>query len=603
LTGTPSEYYNNTPLRIQVTDNNELTSDKTLLFSTAFSNRIVVLSHTEHGGGDNFINNGELASMDISIKNVDTTAVTNAQLVASSTDPYITFTDNTEYFGYIGAGNTYTLANAFKFQVSPNVPNEHPIHINIQTQCDGLPSTTNIVVVAYASDATLESVEVFDGNDNTLNHDEYDTIAVTVKNPGGSAIPHIWGLLNTFEPNIAFINNIDTASSLPPFSTVTLRYVVALNSAFVDGRMNDFQLVLTGENFMKTLSFSLCSGGNIEDFESGTFTQFPWVLSDTAWTIRTDSVFEGSHVARSGMITHYQTSTMSLTEDILVNGFVSFYKKVSCEDGSANNWDYLAFFIDGQEKGRWDGEVDWSQNSYPVTAGNHTFKWLYNKDVSVNTGFDAAWVDYIQFPMFGSSSPICSVAPDSIHLYLYPTETSQFEVHLMNSAAGIATYQLQIHDVDGFNVPWLQAEYLNGSLNSSESDSITLVANPHNMAYGDYEATLNASFSNATQYNIPIKLTVMFNEGVEAQNKELVKVYPNPAKERVVFQVPSEFGKNTTLSIFSFSGQLIEKVSNSLTVNENNQYIWQLKGLSAGVYFYEINSSSHSCRGKITIMP
>lgn len=124
------------------------------------------------------------------------------------------------------------------------------------------------------------------------------------------------------------------------------------------------------------------------------------------------------------------------------------------------------------------------------------------------------------------------------------------------------------------------------------------------MAYGDYEATLNASFSNATQYNIPVKLTVLFNEGIsEAQNKELVKVFPNPAKDRVVFQVPSEFGKNTTISIFSFSGQLVGKVSNPLTSNEKNEYIWQPNGLSAGVYFYELNSSSHSCRGKITLMP
>ncbi len=604
LSGTPTEYYNNAPLRIQVIDNNELVNEKTLLFSTSFNNRIVVLSHTEHGGSDNIVNNGELVNIDISIKNIDTAAVTNGQLIASSTDPYITFTDNTEYFGYIGAGNTYSLANAFKFQVSQDIPNEHPIHINVQTQCDGMPSSTNIVIVAYASNATLGTVEVFDDNDNTLNHNETDTIAITINNPGGSAIAHLHGMLNTFEPNIAFINNIDTVSSLAALSSVTLHYVVFLNSSFEDGRMNDFQLMLTGENFSKALSFSLCSGGNIEDFESGSLTQYPWILSDTAWTIRTDSVFEGTHVARSGMITHNQTSTMSLTEDILVGGFVSFYKKVSCENDQNNNWDYLAFYIDGIEQGRWDGEVDWSQNSYPVTAGNHTFKWLYNKDVSVNAGFDAAWVDYIRLPMLASSSPVCSVAPDSIHLYLYPTETSQFEVHLMNTAAGIATYQIQIHDTEGYNVSWAQAEYLNGSVNSSESDSITIDVNPHNMAYGDYEATLNASFSNGSQYNIPIKLTVLFNEGVpEAKNSETVKVYPNPAKDRVVFQVPSNSGEKMSISIYAFTGKLIEKLNNSIYSDNSQEFTWSPVGLSAGVYFYQVTAGNCTHRGKITLMP
>lgn len=604
LSGTPTEYYNNTPIRIQVIDNNELVNEKTLPFSTSFSNRIVVLSHTEHGGNDNIVNNGELVSMDVAIKNIDTNAVTNAQLIASSTDPYITFTDNTEYFGYIGAGNTYTLSSAIKFQVSPDIPNEHPIHITIQTQCDGMPSSTNIVIVAYSSDANLGSVLVFDGNDNTLNHNETDTIAVTINNTGGTSIEHLHGMLTTFEPNIAFINNIDSVSTLAPFSSVTLRYVVYLNPSFQDGRMNDFRLSLTGVNFSKTVSFSLCSGGNIEDFESGTFTHYPWVLSDTAWTIRTDSVFEGTHVARSGMITHNQTSTMSLTEDILVDGFVSFYKKVSCEDGSSNNWDFLMFSIDGSEKERWDGFVDWSQNSYPITAGTHTFKWTYNKDVSVNSGFDAAWVDYIRFPMFGSSNPICNVAPDSIHAYLYPSQTNQFKFFLMNSASGIATYQIQIQDLEGYNVPWIQADYFSGSLNSSESDSINVLINPHNMAPGEYEATLNATFSNATQFNIPIKLTVLLNDGISQSQKSLeVKVYPNPAKEQVTFKVPLNYGEKTTVSIYNSIGKLIEILNTSTSSTIDQEFTWRPNGVSAGIYYYQVASGNEIKRGKISMIP
>jgi hypothetical protein len=604
LSGTPTDYYTNVPIRIQVVDNNELVNDKTLPFSTTFSNRVVLISHAEHAGGDNIVNNGELVNVDLEIKNIDTVPVTNAQIVASTTDPYISFIDNTEYFGYIGAGNTYNLANAIKFQVSPNIPNEHPIHINIATQCDGLPSSTNIVIVAYSSNVDFTSAVVFDGNDHSLNSNETDTIAVTITNTGGSTITNLHGMLITHEPNIAFISNIDSITSLPALSTATLRYVVDLNSSFEDGRMNDFLLQITAENFNKTLSFSLFSGGVVEDFESNTFTEYPWSLSDTAWTIRTDSAFEGTHVARSGMITHFQTSTMSLTEDVLIPGTISFYKKVSCENDGSNNWDYLAFFIDGQEKERWDGEVDWSQSSFPVTAGNHTFKWMYNKDVSVNTGFDAAWVDYIRFPMFGSSNPNCLVAPDSIHKYLYPTETSDFDLYLMNTASGIATYQVQIRDLDGYNVPWLQPLYNSGSVNSNESDSIPVNVNPNNMIPGEYYANINVSYSNGTQFAIPVQLTVLLDDGVIEQPMEnRINVYPNPAKDRVVFQVPSELGKDAIISIYSFSGQLVEKISKSIDVNEEKEYIWQPNGLSAGVYFYELNSDSYSLRGKITLIP
>ena len=46
----------------------------------------------------------------------------------------------------------------------------------------------------------------------------------------------------------------------------------------------------------------------------------------------------------------------------------------------------------------WSGTVDWSEVSYPVTTGAHTFKWVYFKDGSVSSGADCAWVDYIIFP-------------------------------------------------------------------------------------------------------------------------------------------------------------------------------------------------------------
>lgn len=609
LSGTPTDYYTNLPIRIQVIDNNELINDKTLPFSTTFSNRVVLISHTEHAGVDNFVNNGELVSVDLEIKNIDTVPVTNAQIVASTTDPYITFTDNSEYFGYIGAGNTYDLANAIKFQVSPNIPNEHPIHIKIETQCDGLPSSTNIVIVAYSSNVDFTSAAVLDGNDHTLNSNETDTIVVTVSNTGGSAITNLHGMLITHEPNIAFVSNIDSIFALPPFSSATLRYIVDLNSSFEDGRMNDFLLQLTAENFNKTLSFSLFSGGMIEDFESNTFTEYPWSLTDTAWVIRTDSVFEGAHVARSGMITHFQTSTMSLTEDVLIPGTISFYKKVSCENDANNNWDYLAFFIDGQEKGRWDGEVDWSQSSYPVTAGNHTFKWMYNKDVTVNTGYDAAWVDYIRFPMFGSSNPNCLVTPDSIHKYLYPSETDDFNLYLMNTASGIATYQVQIRDLDGYNVPWLQPLYNTGSLNSNESDSIPVNVTPNNMIPGEYYANINVSYSNGTQFVIPVQLTVLLDDGVnEQQSGNMLNAYPNPASDKITFNFSNVDQTSAELTIYDVMGreafyqeQTIDfgSVLNFVTFNISNV---SLGNSTKGLYLYRLKVGEEVYHGKITII-
>jgi hypothetical protein len=65
---------------------------------------------------------------------------------------------------------------------------------------------------------------------------------------------------------------------------------------------------------------------------------------------------------------------------------------------SESNYDKLHFYIDGAEQGVWSGTVAWTQASYAVTPGEHTFKWSYTKDVSVNSGSDCAWIDEVEFP-------------------------------------------------------------------------------------------------------------------------------------------------------------------------------------------------------------
>lgn len=604
LTGTPSEYYNNAPISIEVIDNNELISEKTLPFSTSFSNRIVLISHAEHAGGDNVVNNGELVNVDLVIKNIDTVAVTNAQLVATTSDPYITFTDNSEYFGYIGSGNSYTLSSAIKFQVAPNIPNEHPIHINIQTQCDGMPSSSNIIIIAYSSNVDLINARVLDGNNNSLNKNELDTILVTIKNTGGSSISNLRGTLLTNEPNIIFLNSIDSIATLPAFSSVSFQYLVYLNNNFVDGRMNDFMLQLNANDFAKTLSFSLFSGSNVENFESADFTEFPWSHSDTAWTIQSDYSYEGSYAARSGMIKDNQTSSMSISEEVLIPGVISFYKKVSCENSASNNWDYLVFSIDGIEKERFDGIMEWSKSSYPITAGNHTFLWTYAKDYSVSAEMDAAWVDLIEFPMFGSSNTNCLALPDSVHKYLYQGQSETFKSFMINTGTGVATYQLEIRDLDGYNVPWLQPLYNSGSVNSNEIDSIPINIRANNMVPGDYYANVNVSFSNGTQFTSFVHLTVMLNIGVaEITNTAAVKVYPNPAKDRVVIEVSGTEKSNNSVSIYTFTGKLVETIQQSSYINDKQEFIWLPNGLAAGLYFYEYNSISSKVRGKITLLP
>ncbi len=141
--------------------------------------------------------------------------------------------------------------------------------------------------------------------------------------------------------------------------------------------------------------WSFSTQENFEAFETGDFSRFPWEDSGNAsWAITSWEKHSGTYSAQTGMIDHDESTILQVTLDCVL-GDILFYCKVSSERG----FDYLKFYIDGVEKGRWSGEEDWAEVSFSVTAGKRTFKWTYSKDSSVSEGDDTAWIDDIVFPI------------------------------------------------------------------------------------------------------------------------------------------------------------------------------------------------------------
>ncbi|MBQ8957063.1 MAG: hypothetical protein IJ057_00955, partial [Bacteroidales bacterium] len=137
-------------------------------------------------------------------------------------------------------------------------------------------------------------------------------------------------------------------------------------------------------------------GSTVVDFETGDFSQADF-SNDAShpWVISTSSPHSGNYCMRSGCEgVSNGTSTMEATVSFAVDGSVSFYSRVSSESVS---YDWGAFYIDGAEQFREGGTVAWGVHTYEVTAGEHTFRWYYRKDGSVDGGEDSWFVDDITF--------------------------------------------------------------------------------------------------------------------------------------------------------------------------------------------------------------
>ncbi|MEI7732881.1 MAG: M14 family zinc carboxypeptidase [Verrucomicrobiota bacterium] len=128
-----------------------------------------------------------------------------------------------------------------------------------------------------------------------------------------------------------------------------------------------------------------------------------------AWFSQTAITHDGTDAAQSGAITDSQETWIETT----MNGpcSMSFWWKVSSE----GNYDFLEFYLNGTLQTKISGEVDWTQQTIALPAGQQTLRWRYSKDSSVSKGQDAGWVDQVAF----FNHPVISQAPDNVTATLH----------------------------------------------------------------------------------------------------------------------------------------------------------------------------------------
>ena len=149
---------------------------------------------------------------------------------------------------------------------------------------------------------------------------------------------------------------------------------------------------------------------NAESFESGEFGE-GWTFSgNLPWVIDGSTAWDGMYSARSGAITHNQSTSMSYTVESDSPGMIYFYRKVSSEA----NYDFLRFYINDDLKGQWSGNLDWEEVSFDVMPGYNTFRWTYMKDGSVSSGQDCGWIDFIIFPLPAACSGPVALTASSV---------------------------------------------------------------------------------------------------------------------------------------------------------------------------------------------
>ena len=127
-------------------------------------------------------------------------------------------------------------------------------------------------------------------------------------------------------------------------------------------------------------------------------TGLTWTTTGSAdWFRQTTFSYYDGDAAQSGSIADGQAT--SLTTTVNGPGTLTFYWKVSSESSIYTGYDFLKFYLDGEQRTEIAGSVDWQQKTYYITSGTHTLEWKYTKDSAGSEGSDCGWVDKVEFAL------------------------------------------------------------------------------------------------------------------------------------------------------------------------------------------------------------
>ena len=362
-----------------------------------------------NGGTDQILDYGEAGSLYTTFENVGQDSSGDLTFTLIHEAGMVTLNSNIIQNGSIAAGAEVTIG-PFEFQVSWNVDDGGLIPFIIQ-------ATDNIETWEYelnipveAPDYNLMSVDFLDLGNGTLDPGETTTMQLVLTNVGHSPVSYPTFEATTSDPNIILgAVESDNAYLWEIDGQVTITIEVAAVDDAPVGHTALLGIIIgsVGTNYENVFPVPITLGLLIEDFESGSFTSFDWIQGgDAEWTIDSDS-YSGNYSAKSGTISNDQTSELSIELNILYEGETSFWAKASSEQsGTGNIYDYLEFYIDDEAAElNIGGESDWTEYTVDIPVGEHSLRWVYQKDGAQSSGQDCAWLDRIVFPT-GSIPPL-----------------------------------------------------------------------------------------------------------------------------------------------------------------------------------------------------
>ena len=219
------------------------------------------------GNNNGKANPDETISLTLALQNVSENTVSNATIVLSSDDQYVTITENTTTIASAMPNETVTLNDAFTFTVADNAPAIHSVRFSAETFINGeSDGKVNFTEMICDYNLTLGATVILnDDNDNgLLEPGENADLRILIDNTGNELAQSVIGLLST-DYQYAILNETEKS-----FSTIGAEmmgfadYNITLDAAAPADFVIPFNLLLTDAYGRETeLTFNYKNACNV----------------------------------------------------------------------------------------------------------------------------------------------------------------------------------------------------------------------------------------------------------------------------------------------------------------------------------------------------
>ena len=248
------------------------------------------------------------------------------------------------------------------------------------------------------------------------------------------------------------------------------------------------------------------------------------------------------------------------------------------------------------------GEVDWTRASYPVRAGSHLFGFSYSKDNYAISGSDCAWVDNVSLPFSGSISRFLSDTICQNNEYLFdtlpiPTDNTGHFNYADTADGQLNFLSLLVVESPQINIEVFGQPAIGGCIMLKATGASTYVWNT-----GDSTAYISVCpQANGEEYTVEgcragccnSATFTIENLGIVPQPEQnAVRLYPNPARDRVTVQAE----QMRSVELITLMGQTVmrHKVQGSSATLD-------LQKLPKGIYFIKIETANSVSTQKLVL--